>query len=324
MFLFSTGGQKTALGPEMPNALTVDVEDYYQVSAFEDRIDRGNWSRYPSRVKENTERLLSILRRRQVRATFFVLGWVAQHWPDLLRRIRDEGHELGAHSFWHQRIYRQSPEAFREDLRRTRDLLSHLTGQTIRCYRAPSFSVTPACWWALEILAEEGFLYDSSVFPIRHDRYGVPGWPVGICRVQTPSGPIWECPPAVYRVGAVAVPCGGGGYFRLYPLGLTMWLLRAIRRQGRPFVFYLHPWELDPHQPRVPGSVVNRFRHYWNLPATARRLEAVLDEFGFAPLSEVVEQYTRQKGPEVELVRLADVVPSSGTITKAAEEVQAR
>jgi len=324
MFLFSSGGQNTALDPQTPNALTVDVEDYYQVSAFEHWIDRRQWADYPSRVKENTELLLSIFRRRRVRGTFFVLGWVGQHWPDLVRRIQDEGHELGAHGFWHQRIYRQSPDGFRDDLRRTRDLLAHLAGQPIRCYRAPSFSVTPASWWALEILVQEGFQYDSSVFPIRHDRYGAPGWPVGICRVETPSGPIWEFPPAVYRVGRMAVPCGGGGYFRLYPLGLTLWLLRAIRRQGRPFVFYLHPWELDPHQPRLPGSVATRFRHYWNLPATARRLEAVLDEFMFAPLSEVVEQYTRQKGPEVERARMADLVPPSGTIIKPAEEALAR
>ncbi|HPP53582.1 MAG TPA: polysaccharide deacetylase family protein, partial [Thermoguttaceae bacterium] len=172
-----------------PNALTVDVEDYYQVSAFEDRIDRKDWEKYPSRVKENTERLLALLRRRQVRATFFVLGWTAQNCPDLVHRIQDEGHEIGAHGFWHQCIYRQSPEAFREDLVRTKEVLSHLTGREILSYRAPSFSITERSWWAFEILAEEGFRYDSSVYPIRHDRYGAPDRPVGIYRVETPSGP---------------------------------------------------------------------------------------------------------------------------------------
>ncbi|HOM16703.1 MAG TPA: DUF3473 domain-containing protein [Thermoguttaceae bacterium] len=274
-----------------PNALTVDVEDYYQVSAFEDRIDRKDWEKYPSRVKENTERLLALLRRRQVRATFFVLGWTAQNCPDLVHRIQDEGHEIGAHGFWHQCIYRQSPEAFREDLVRTKEVLSHLTGREILSYRAPSFSITERSWWAFEILAEEGFRYDSSVYPIRHDRYGAPDRPVGIYRVETPSGPIWEFPPAVCRIGGINVPCAGGGYFRLYPLRLTLWLLRAIRREGRPFVFYVHPWELDPHQPRLPGKLLSRFRHYWNLSATVRRLEALMEQFCFAPLGEVMRKH---------------------------------
>jgi polysaccharide deacetylase family protein (PEP-CTERM system associated) len=296
MFVFSSGGQNTALDPETPNALTVDVEEEYQVSGFESRIDRQRWSEYPSRVEANTERLLVLLRRRQVRATFFVLGWTAQQCPDLIRRIQNEGHEIGAHSFWHQCIYRQSPEAFREDLVRTKELLRGLTGQEILSYRAPSFSITRRSWWALEILAEEGFRYDSSVFPIRHDRYGAPDSPVGIYRVQTPSGPIWEFPPAVCRLAGINVPCAGGGYFRLYPLWLTMWLLRAIRREGRPFVFYVHPWELDPRQPRLPGSLLSRFRHYWNLAVTARRLEALLDQFPFAPLGEVMEEYLAGRG----------------------------
>ncbi|MCS7306070.1 MAG: DUF3473 domain-containing protein [Thermoguttaceae bacterium] len=291
----------------VPNALTVDVEDYYHVSAFEGQVDRTRWSEYPGRVKENTEQLLAIFRRRQVRATFFILGWVAQHDPDLVRQIQAEGHELGAHSFWHQRIYTQLPDAFREDLVRSRDLLTQLTGQPVRCYRAASFSITPACWWALEILVQEGFQYDCSVFPIWHDRYGVPEAPVGIYRVETPSGSIWEFPPAVYQIAGLKVPCGGGGYFRLYPLGLTLWLLRAIRRQGRPFLFYLHPWELDPQQPRLPGSLLSRFRHYWNLSATARRLEELLDQFLFAPVSEVVEEYLRQKEGHIEVLRLGDL-----------------
>lgn len=274
-----------------PNALTVDVEDYYQVSAFEDRVDRREWEKYPSRVKENTERLLALLRRQEVRATFFVLGWSAQQYPDLVRRIRDEGHEIGAHSFWHQCIYRQSPEAFREDLVRTKELLTRLTGREILSYRAPSFSITETSWWAFEILAQEGFRYDSSVFPIRHDRYGAPDRPVGIYRVETAAGPIWEFPPAVCRIAGLKAPCAGGGYFRLYPLGLTIWLLRTIEREGRPFVFYVHPWELDPQQPRLPGDLLSRFRHYWNLSATARRLEALLERFSFAPLGEVMEKY---------------------------------
>lgn len=318
MSLFSVPDKEVFLARPLPNALTVDVEDYYQVSAFEGQIDRCRWDRHPSRVKENTERLLTIFRRRQVRATFFVLGWVAQKCPDLVRQIRDEGHELGVHSFWHQRIYTQSPQAFREDLVRSRDLLSDLAGQQVRCYRAPSFSITPASWWALEILAQEGFRYDSSVFPIRHDRYGAPDAPVGIYRVQTPAGPIWEFPPAVYRLFGVNVPCGGGGYFRFYPLGLSLWFLRAIRRQDRPFLFYLHPWELDPQQPRLSGSLMSRFRHYWNLSATARRLEILLDEFLFAPLSEVVEEYLRQKGAAIEVLRLSDLQKTARAEAKLA------
>ncbi len=314
-------------GP-VPNALTIDVEDYYQVSGFESRVARNQWHLYPSRVKENTERLLVILRRRQVRATFFVLGWVGQNCPDLVRQIRDEGHEIGAHSFWHHRIYTQSPKAFREDLVRTVQLLGDLAGQPIRCYRAPSFSITRASWWALEILVQEGFRYDCSVFPIWHDRYGAPGAPLGIYRVETAAGPIWEFPPAVYRFLGIPVPCGGGGYFRLYPLWWSLWCLRAIRRQDRPFLFYLHPWELDPQQPRLPGPLVNRFRHYWNLSATARRLEVLLDEFPFAPVSQVMEQYLRQKGTEFPVVRISELSKPTGIATaraiKPAEGVKLR
>ncbi len=302
-----SGGRKSAPALTVantftvPNAFTVDVEDYYHVSAFESRIQQADWDRYPSRIEQNTQRVLALLRRRQVRATFFVLGWVAERQPDLVRRIRDEGHEIGAHSLWHRRIYTQSPETFQEETHRTKELLSRLSGDEVVSFRAPSFSITKQSWWALEILAQIGFRYDSSVFPIRHDRYGVPGTPLGIYRVETSQGTIWEFPPAVCRVGGMAVPSGGGGYFRLYPLKLTLWLLRAIQQEGRPFVFYVHPWELDPHQPRLPGSFLSRFRHYWNLSATARRLEVLLDQFTFAPIREVIETQLHKTPAPVEV-----------------------
>lgn len=274
------------------NAFTVDVEDYCHVSAFEQDVDRSDWDRYEGRVTANTRRLLELLRRRGVRATFFVLGWVARRQPDLVREIHAEGHEIAAHSFWHRLVYRMSREEFRDDLVRVRDLLGDLTGAMVAAYRAPSFSITGESLWALDVLAEEGFRFDSSVFPVHHDRYGIPGANPAIHRVDTPAGPIWEFPISVRRVGWLNVPVSGGGYFRLYPLWLSLAMLRAVNRKDRrPFVFYVHPWELDPGQPRIASrSRLSRVRHYWNLSATARRLEVLLDEFSFGPLCEVVEE----------------------------------
>lgn len=274
------------------NAFTVDVEDYYHVSAFERDVDRADWDRYESRVEGNTRRVLELLRAHGVRATFFVLGWVAERFPDLVREIHAQGHEIGAHSYWHRLIYRTSPDEFREDLVRVRDLLAKLTGAEVVSYRAPSFSITGESWWAFRILAEEGFRFDSSVFPIRHDRYGVPGANRAIHRIDTPAGAIWEFPMSVRRVAWLNVPVSGGGYFRLYPLRWSLRWLRAVNAgEGRPFVFYVHPWELDPHQPRIPTrSRLSRVRHYLNLGRTERRLEALLAEFRFGRLCDVIEE----------------------------------
>ena len=282
----------------MLNALTVDVEDYFQVSAFAPYLAQADWDRFPSRVAGNTQRLLEMLARREVRATFFVLGWIARRLPRLVEEIRAAGHEIGSHGYAHQLIYRMSPDEFRADLVRARAALEDASGGPVRSFRAPSFSITRKSLWALEILAEEGIRYDSSIFPVYHDRYGIPGANPAIHCISTPSGPLWEFPPSVARIGPVNLPVSGGGYFRLYPLGLSLRLLRRVnRRHRRPFVFYVHPWEIDPQQPRVPfGSRLTRFRHYLNLASTEKKLDGLLGAFRFAPLGEVVEQVRTEAG----------------------------
>lgn len=281
------------------NAFTVDVEDYYHVSAFEKQIAQADWGEYESRVVANTHRLLQLLDRRHTQATFFVLGWVAERFPQLVREIQACGHEIGSHSYGHSLLYRLTPEQFREDLVRSRDLLQNLTGQPVVAFRAPSFSVTQQSLWALEILAEEGFRFDSSIFPIYHDRYGIPDAPEAIHPIETAAGTVWEFPGSVLRLGPVNLPVSGGGYFRLYPLAWTVWCLSQINAKGgRPFVFYVHPWEIDPDQPRLQaGSRLGRMRHYVNLKTTERKLEALLDRFCFGPVSTVIEEtIARQAG----------------------------
>ncbi|NQT13344.1 MAG: DUF3473 domain-containing protein, partial [Planctomycetes bacterium] len=263
------------------NAFTVDVEDYFQVSAFEKDVPRSKWDLYEIRVVESTRRILDLLNRHNVRATFFVLGWVARRYPNLVREIHGSGHEIGSHGYWHRLIYEQSSPEFRRDLVQSRDALADVLGTPITAYRAPSFSITARSLWALEILAEEGFTVDSSIVPTHHDRYGIPGANGEIHRIETPAGPLWECPPPVVKLGPITLPVGGGGYFRLYPWSWTRHFLSRIHRNGRgPFVFYVHPWEIDPQQPRLPaGSRISRFRHRVNLSRTEAKLDLLLAEF---------------------------------------------
>lgn len=270
------------------NALTVDVEDYYHVSAFEACVSRSQWSGFPSRVVASTHKILRALGQAEVRATFFVLGWVADRHPELVRAIAAAGHEVGCHSYWHRLIYRQTPDEFRADLRRGRDVLQAVTGRPVRCYRAPSFSVTRESLWALDILIDEGFTVDSSIYPTHHDRYGIPGTPLGPHRITRPAGTIAEFPPPVWKVCGYPLPVAGGGYFRLYPYFLTRRGLRAINAQGRPASVYLHPWELDPDQPRLRPGLARALRHYVNLHRTEGRLVRLLRDFAFAPMSEVL------------------------------------
>jgi polysaccharide deacetylase family protein (PEP-CTERM system associated) len=283
------------LTPTMPtrkaetlNALTVDVEDYYQVSAFETCVDRACWDSYESRVAASTGKVLDCLATASVRATFFILGWVAERQPRLVRAIQRAGHEVACHSYWHRLIYRQTPQEFRADLCRARDVLQGITGEAVRAYRAPSFSVTRQSLWALDILLEEGFTIDSSIYPTVHDRYGMAGSPARPYRIVRPAGEVWEFPMAVYRRLGYPLPIGGGGYFRLYPYLFTRHGLRAINAQGRPFVAYLHPWELDPDQPRLNPGRLRAFRHYVNLHRTERRLAQLLRDFRFGTVSEVL------------------------------------
>lgn len=284
------------------NALTVDVEDYYHVSGFEHVVARTQWDRFESRVEANTYRVLERLAEAGVRGTFFVLGWVAERHPGLVRAIHDEGHEIGCHSHWHRLVYNLTPAEFRADLCRACDVLQDAIGQPVTAYRAPSFSVTTQSLWALDILVEEGFTLDSSIYPTHHDRYGIPGAPLGPHALERPGGTLWEYPPPVWRLLGYPLPVGGGGYFRLYPYALTRRGLGAINAAGRPFAVYLHPWELDPQQPRLAPGRLRAFRHYVNLRRTESRLVRLLRDFRFGTLS---ESLARWRAPEVSAARAA-------------------
>jgi len=271
------------------NGMSVDVEDYFHVSAFESTVDRRKWDRLESRVCQNTDRLLALFERVDTRATFFVLGWIADRQPDLVRRIAAAGHEIASHGYGHRLVYDQTPEEFREDIRRARFAIEAAVGLPVTGYRAPSYSITTRSRWALDVLVEEGYLYDASIFPILHDRYGIPDAPRHFHSIRCRTGSIWEVPGSTVRVGGVNLPVGGGGYFRILPYRWTQWGISHLNVvERRPAVFYLHPWEVDPDQPRLPGSALSRFRHYCNLAATEGRLQRLCERFRFGPIHEVL------------------------------------
>jgi len=265
------------------NALTVDVEDYFHVAALAPNIHRDSWASRESRVVDNTQKLLAIFEQFDVRGTFFVLGWVAQRHPQLVRDIAARGHEIACHGFSHRLVYEQSPKEFYEETLRAKHLLEDITGAGVDGYRAASYSIVRESLWALDILVELGFAYDSSIFPVRHDRYGISNAERAPHRMSTPKGKsIVEWPLATAKIFGCRLPVAGGGYFRLLPYWLSRWGLASInRRELRPFVFYLHPWEIDPAQPRVSASWLSRFRHYTNLGKCEERLRRLLAEFRF-------------------------------------------
>ncbi|NOX54759.1 MAG: DUF3473 domain-containing protein [Planctomycetes bacterium] len=272
------------------NVLTVDVEDYFHVQAFADQVSPRTWAKYSSRVVQNTHRVLRLLKEHDVQATFFVLGWVADRFPRLVRDILDDGHEIGCHSFFHRLIYELTPDEFREDLLMATKAIGEITGGPVQAYRAPSFSVTNRSLWALDVLIDEGYRYDSSIFPIRHDHYGLPGAERFPHLIERSHGALWEFPPSTIRLGRWNVPVAGGGYLRLYPLRLSLrWMDQLNRVERQPFLCYVHPWELDPEQPRLPGRWKSRWRHYQNLRTTQRKLQAVLSRYRFAPLGDVLK-----------------------------------
>jgi len=274
------------------NALTVDVEDYFHVAALAPSIHRDSWASRESRVVGNTHKLLAIFEQFDVRGTFFVLGWVAEQYPQLVRDIAARGHEIACHGFSHRLVYEQSPEEFREETIRAKNLLEDTTGSAVLGYRAASYSIVRESLWALDILVELGFVYDSSIFPVHHDRYGIPDAERIPHRLTTPNGKsIVEWPLATARILGVRLPVAGGGYFRLLPYWLSRWGLVSInRRELRPFAFYLHPWEIDPAQPRVSASWLSRFRHYTNLGKCEERLRRLLAEFRFGTASDGLVQ----------------------------------
>ncbi len=270
--------------------LSVDVEDYYQVEAFAAYVNRGDWDRWPPRVERNTHRVLDLCDEFGIKATYFVLGWVAQRFPQLAREIAGRGHELACHSFWHRPVYTLTPEEFRQDLRQARDAIEQAGGVTVTGYRAPTWSITAKSLWALDVLAEEGFIYDSSIYPIRHDLYGMPGAERFPHQLHTAGGSMLEFPPATVRALGIHLPSAGGGYLRILPLGYTEWALRRLEREGAPcVVVYVHPWELDPEQPRIAAGLKSRLRHYTNLGAMERRLRHLMRRYRFEPFRDVLQ-----------------------------------
>jgi polysaccharide deacetylase family protein (PEP-CTERM system associated) len=265
--------------------MTIDVEDYFHVSAFDGVIPRQRWDTLESRVSANTDRLLEILGDSGVRGTFFVLGWVAERFPDLVRRIAGCGHEIASHGYGHRLVYDQTPDAFREDVRRAKALLEDAASTEVGGYRAPSYSITPRSLWAIDVLIEEGYWYDASIFPILHDRYGIPVSPRAPYRIERRAGTLVEVPGSTVRLGTYNLPIAGGGYFRLLPYAWARWGIGRLNQlEGQPAIFYLHPWEIDPDQPRLPTGTLSRFRHYRNLHRTEDRLRALLSDFRFAPV----------------------------------------
>jgi polysaccharide deacetylase family protein (PEP-CTERM system associated) len=273
------------------NVLTVDVEDYFHVEAFADCIPKAQWDLCSPRVERNVDRILVMLDRYDVKATFFVLGWVAAKFPLLVRRIAAADHEIGCHGFSHDHLHRLSPDGFRADVRDARNRLMDLTQQPVVCYRAPSFSVTSRTMWAFDILAEEGFVFDSSVFPVRHDVYGIPAAARFPQWYRTGSGnAIFEFPPSTVRYWNNNWGVAGGGYLRFFPYAFTRWALQQINQEEhQPAMVYLHPWEIDPEQPKVSGRWRSRLRHYTNLGTTAIKLERLLQEFRFTSFSEACQ-----------------------------------
>jgi polysaccharide deacetylase family protein (PEP-CTERM system associated) len=282
----------TKQGCELVDGLSVDLEDYYHVEAFAEQISRSRWSVLPSRIRQNTQRTLALLERSRCRATFFVLGWVAEREPGLIRELAEAGHELACHSHLHRRLHTLTPSQFRDDVRRSRDAIEHAGGIKLVGFRAPSFSITCNSLWALQVLAEERFEYDSSIFPIRHDLYGIPNAPRWAHRRRLPSGQtIWEIPPSTVRIGRANLPVAGGGSLRLFPRWFTRWAIERIhQRDGQPVIVYFHPWELDPDQPRLRGSWKSRFRHYTGLNKTEGRLQEILSHGDFQPLINLVRR----------------------------------
>jgi len=261
------------------NAMTVDVEDYFQVSAFEPYIDKRNWDSLAHRVETNTHRILDIFAEFDNKATFFTLGWVAERYPLLIKRIINEGHELACHGYEHIRVTEQTPEQFRADIVLTKKILEDISGKAVLGYRAASYSINSDNLWAHDILAEEGFDYSSSVYPVKHDLYGIPDAP-RFCYQPIAESNFLEIPITTLQFGQKNIPCGGGGFFRFYPYFFSKWAFKKINSHNQSAIFYCHPWEIDPKQPKQHGlNLKTRFRHYLNLDKMEQRIRYLLTDF---------------------------------------------
>jgi polysaccharide deacetylase family protein (PEP-CTERM system associated) len=276
----------------MKNVVSFDVEDYFHVAAFADRVDKSQWSSFPSRVEANTNKILEMLAIDAKLGTFFVLGWVAEQFPHLVRRIADAGHEVACHSLEHRYVYAMSPSEFRSDTRRAKQSIEDACGQSVRGYRAPSFSITKDSLWAIEILAELGFHYDSSIFPVVHPNYGMPKIPRFPFAISTKSGELVEFPLTTVDMGRLRSPMSGGAYLRILPYLYMSWGFGYLnKRENQPFCLYLHPWELDAEQPRMSGSLTSRLRHYIGLRGTQSKLARLLKEFEYERMGAVIDTF---------------------------------
>lgn len=275
------------------NALTIDVEDYFQVNAFVRYVRQEEWDSFPLRVDENTRRILDVLDSFSIKATFFILGWVAERCPGLVKEIQTRGHEIACHGYGHELIYMIGPQRFRADVQRAKRLLEDISGVSVKGYRAPSYSITRQSLWAMDILAEEGFTYDSSIFPVMHDTYGIPDAQRFPHIYKTESGTIQEFPLSTWPLRLpgkeMRLPVAGGGYLRLFPASFLIRAIGSINRvEHKPAVLYFHPWEIDPEQPRIKAGLKSRFRHYLNLEKTERKLHKILSELRFGTMSSVL------------------------------------
>ena len=270
------------------HVLSFDVEEHFQVSAFWSDARRQQWDRLESRVEQNTLRLAELLAQTETKATFFVLGWVAERHPGLVKALAKQGHEIASHGYGHEMVTNQTAGEFRDDVRRSKCILEDVTGEMVYGYRAPSFSITDRTPWALEILVEEGYLYDSSIYA-RFSRSEKVGTERGVREIVTAAGNIFEMALPTANLCGIQFPIAGGGYFRLFPYSVSRIFLRQLEKAGTQFVIYLHPWEIDPGQPRMEGSVVSGVRHYLNLKKTEQRLQCLLRDFSFAPVVEIIQ-----------------------------------
>jgi polysaccharide deacetylase family protein (PEP-CTERM system associated) len=272
---------------------TVDVEEYFQVKALESAVSREDWISCPSRLAGSIDALLERLDRHNARGTFFVLGWIAEHRPEVVLAIAAAGHEIASHGFWHERVTALDRDAFREDVRSSRQALEDLIGAAVVGYRAPSFSIIPGWEWAFDVLVEEGYTYDSSLFPIRRSGYGYPNAPRSPHTIRRTGGSLAEFPLATTSILRYPVPAAGGGYLRQFPLAVIRRAFREASERGEPATFYIHPWEIDPGQPRLPVSALNRIRHYRGLGSTLERIDLLLQEFSFATIASYLPELER-------------------------------
>lgn len=278
---------KLTIVSAMNNALSIDLEEYFQIHALTGLIQPDMWPDFPSSIEDNTVKILDLLEKFRIRTTFFCLGWIAEHHQGLIRRIHRQGHEIACHGFAHQVIYQQDKVMFRDDVSRAKDILEDIIGEPVIGYRAPTYSITDNTLWALSILEDLGFRYDSSIFPIYHDNYGMPHTPR--FPYQLPDSTLVEFPLSTLKLGPINIPISGGGYFRLLPYFITKIALKALMHSNNRFVFYIHPWELNPDTPRVAGmDVRSRFRTYVGIGTSFQRFTALIQDFSFAPIRDVL------------------------------------